>query len=467
MRISQDRLQEGLGVERQEEDCRKLCERLGWDVAQVFKDNDVSAYSGKARPAWNRLVHDVQAGAINAIAVWHLDRLTRSLRELEDVIDLADLHHLKLATVSGDIDLATPSGRMMARTLGNAARYEAEHKAERQRRQRRQEAEMGKPSMSGSSRPFGYEKDRITVRPDEAAIIREAARRILARETLSNVCRDFHERGITNTQGGSFKVHSLRRMLASARISGRREYKPWSTNQKGTKPLIGEITADAVWDGIISVEDSDRLRALLVTPPKQPTRSSYARKYMLSGILRCEICGNTMSGRPKGSTPRYVCPKVPGTTHCGKIATVAIKTDEFVRDVVLTALASPNMTKRLRARGEVDPEVPKAIAADEALLEELAEKWANHEINSSEWSAAKAVIQPRLDRNLKTLAQVTETTPLLDLNGDYEDLLERWEKLSITERRAVILSVVDHITCAPADTSKKWDPERFTPAWKI
>jgi len=84
-RISQDRAGAGLGVTRQQDDCRALCERRGWEVIEVYADNDVSAYSGKVRPAWQRLIGDVQAGNIDAVVGWHVDRLTRSPRELEDV----------------------------------------------------------------------------------------------------------------------------------------------------------------------------------------------------------------------------------------------------------------------------------------------------------------------------------------------------------------------------------------------
>ncbi|WP_234384634.1 recombinase family protein [Streptomyces sp. MMG1121] len=66
-----------------------------------------------------------------------MDRLTRSPRELEDVIDLADRQGVELAVVSGEIDLATPTGRMVARMLGAAARHEAEHKPERRQSVRR------------------------------------------------------------------------------------------------------------------------------------------------------------------------------------------------------------------------------------------------------------------------------------------------------------------------------------------
>ncbi|MEU0482233.1 recombinase family protein [Streptosporangium sp. NPDC006013] len=135
-RISQDRGGAGLGIARQEADCRALIERKGWTVVDVYPDNDVSAYSGAPRPAWKRLLADIEDGTVDAIACWHVDRLTRSPRELEDVIDLADRRGVELATVTGEIDLVTPTGRLIARMLGAAARHEAEHKAERQKHQR-------------------------------------------------------------------------------------------------------------------------------------------------------------------------------------------------------------------------------------------------------------------------------------------------------------------------------------------
>ncbi|MFQ6194156.1 recombinase family protein [Streptomyces sp. NPDC000405] len=56
VRISQDRGGAGLGVARQEADCRALCAQKGWDVVDVYPDNDVSAYSGAPRPKWQELL---------------------------------------------------------------------------------------------------------------------------------------------------------------------------------------------------------------------------------------------------------------------------------------------------------------------------------------------------------------------------------------------------------------------------
>jgi site-specific DNA recombinase len=244
------------GVARQEEDCRALCTRLGWQVAAVYADNDVSAYSGKPRPEWNRLLADIAAGNVDAICCWHVDRLTRTQRELEDVIDLHDKHDVQLATVTGEIDLSTPPGRLVARTLGAAARHESEHKSERQRRARLQAAQQGRPHSAGQ-RGYGYAPDRMTVIEDEAGMIREAATRILAGEAMGSVAADLNSRGITSTEGKQWRVNTLGTVLMSARISGRREY-------------YGEIVADAAWPAIISAEQSDRLRALLARPDAQP-----------------------------------------------------------------------------------------------------------------------------------------------------------------------------------------------------
>ncbi|GGK99732.1 serine recombinase [Sphaerisporangium melleum] len=463
-RISQDRAGAGLGVARQEADCRALTERRGWQVADVYSDNDVSAYSGSPRPAWRRLLEDIDAGTVDAIVCWHVDRLTRSPRELEDVIDLADRRGIELATVTGEIDLATPTGRLIARMLGAAARHEAEHKAERQKRQRRQNAEAGKVS-GGGMRPYGYAEDRLTVIEEEAEVIREAARRILAGESLSSVCKDFEQRDVKTPSGRHWIPTTLRRLLASARISGRREHTPRSTFQT-TRPLLGEIVADAVWPAIIDPVDSDRLRALLSDPARDYRRqAATGRIYLLSGILRCGRCGHRMNGRPRQGVPRYVCPNVPGSGSCGGIATNTARTDDHIRDMLLTALDSPALAERIRHQGGDDDNLAEAVRADEELLEELAQAWATREITRREWMAARAPIELRLDKNRAQLAGLSRTSPLIPFIGTAQDMLTRWEAMNVSQRRAIVAAVIRTITVATANPRKKWDPDRFTIGW--
>ncbi|MGV7738962.1 recombinase family protein, partial [Mycobacterium kansasii] len=91
----------------------------------------VSASTGKRRPAYEQMLADITAGKIAAVVAWDLDRLHRRPIELEAFMSLADEKRLALATVAGDVDLATPQGRLVARLKGSVAAHETEHKKAR------------------------------------------------------------------------------------------------------------------------------------------------------------------------------------------------------------------------------------------------------------------------------------------------------------------------------------------------
>src|SRR5256885_14272605 len=93
-RISSDREGDGLGVARQIEDCERLAERKGWRIVERYVDDDVSAWSGRRRPEYARSPADLEAGAINGLLVYDLDRLHRPPSELEGVIDLCQRRRL-------------------------------------------------------------------------------------------------------------------------------------------------------------------------------------------------------------------------------------------------------------------------------------------------------------------------------------------------------------------------------------
>ena len=146
-RISSDPSGQRAGVERQRTDCEAHCLARGWTVAEVFCDNDASAYGRKPRDAYERMLAAVEAGRLDGIVPWHNDRLHRSPKELEAFIDLVERSGLRLAVVTGgDYDLTTPDGRLSARIVGAVARKESEDRSRRVRRKQLELAEQGKPS---------------------------------------------------------------------------------------------------------------------------------------------------------------------------------------------------------------------------------------------------------------------------------------------------------------------------------
>lgn len=201
VRISDDT--EGLraGVRRQVEDCRELCELLGWRVVDVYEDNDRSAYRGKRRPEYERMLADIAAGRIDAVAAWHVDRLTRHPRELEEFIEMAEHAGVRLATFDREIDLSTKDGQFHARILGAVARKDSDDKSRRIRRKHEELAREGKVG-GGGHRPFGFETDRVTVNSVEASLIREAVERLLLGESIRSVLRLWEREGVVTPTGG-------------------------------------------------------------------------------------------------------------------------------------------------------------------------------------------------------------------------------------------------------------------------
>src|SRR5580704_669284 len=172
-RISSDTEGTGKGVERQVEDCRRLAEDLGWPVADEYIDNDISAYSGKHRPSYERMLEDIKTGTIDAVLVYNLDRLTRRPVEFEEFhATLGAVGVTDVRFVTGDMDFGTQDGLLIGRIQAAVAANESGKKSERIKRKMEQVAAEGRPH-GGSRRPFGFEDDKITHRPPEVALLRQ------------------------------------------------------------------------------------------------------------------------------------------------------------------------------------------------------------------------------------------------------------------------------------------------------
>jgi len=168
-RISDDANGEAEAVtKRQIPDCIRYCEEHGLDVlGDPEVDNDLSAsrYGRKVRPAYERVMERLRAGEAAVVVVWHLDRLYRQPRELEDLVTLAEQGKIEVRTLSGDYDLSNPEHVFMMRLMVNIAAKESDDKSRRITRKHQQLAEDGKPK--GGQRGFGYD-DNWNIVPAEA-----------------------------------------------------------------------------------------------------------------------------------------------------------------------------------------------------------------------------------------------------------------------------------------------------------
>jgi DNA invertase Pin-like site-specific DNA recombinase len=455
-RISSDREADGLGVARQIADCERLAERKGWRVAGLYVDDDVSAWSGKRRPEYARMLADLELGTISGLLVYDLDRLHRQPSELESFIDLCQrLGLTNVASVSGDIDLTTAEGQFQARILGAVAKKESDDKSRRIRRKHLEIAAEGRVS-GGGSRPYGYEADKVTIRPAEAAVVAECAQRLLAGEPVRSIAQRLNEQGVPTSTGGQWSPQSLRRILASPRISGQRAHH-------------GEIVADAEWPPIISPEDGAKIRALLADPDRRTNKA--ARRYLLGGLLVCSHCGERLVARPRtGGKRRYACAKGVGFSGCGKTYINADEVEQFVTEAVLHRVDSRDLQRAAERRDQQAPEAERwlgEVEAAEQQLEELAAAYGSREITMGEWKAARQPIEQRLTVARKQLAKVTHGGLLDSYVGHSDRLRADWDGLDLSQQHALVAAVVDSVRVGPARKGyNRFDEARLAAAWR-
>jgi site-specific DNA recombinase len=470
VRISKGDEGEGasLGIQRQHDDCRAEAVRRGWDVIDVYQDDDRSAYSGKVRPQYVRLCGDLKARAIDSVIVWDVDRLHRSPRELEDFVVLIEATGAAVVSVSGgDYDLETADGRFKARIMGAVARKESEDKSRRLRRKHAQLADDGK--ANGGPRPMGYQrvglkKDpaaggadtrRLVVVPDEAAIVKEIIERVATGQTLTGIADDLNARGKMTSTGVAWSLRSVRRMALNGMYAGRRIHR-------------GEDIGKGDWDPIVDEATWRRAVALLTAPDRQQRRTP--RRYLLSGgILVCGKCGAGLRSKqrrtPKGKViPSYMCP-VSKLGGCGGVTIQADMVEQLVTEAVIMRTEAPTFAKALSSRSGGDRKAAAEVNRIAAELDELEEAKRTGALSLREYVKFRDATVVRLADAQGRMAGDTTASAVGRFAGQAGKLRAFWDDPTTTldQKQAVIRAVVERVVIAPAVLAgSKVDKTRVT-----
>lgn len=446
-RQSLDKNGDSLAVSRQLAECRELAQRNGWEVAEIYQDNDKSATSGKARPEWNRLLSDLTAGRHDVLVCWHTDRLYRRLRDLVNLVDVAEKRALRIATVrSSDLDLSTPAGRMIASLLGSVASYETEQKAARQIAANRQRAQHG--VVLWTRRPFGFDRDGHEVRivDAEAAEVRKAADAVLEGATLASIAADFNARGVTTSLGKPWTVTAVRRVLLNPRTAGRVVSR--GEDYGGTSPAI------------IDAATADQLGAILRDPARKKAPPSTEVKYLLSGLVLCgrERCDDAVmfaTTNPKGVTV-YRCRNCYGTRHL-------VLVDEVVLGVLVERLSRPDALDLLASDVDVTALREQVVTAREkrdALAGLLGDGLLSPDAVRTQAERLTGQIE-ELGRQINAASGVD---PLASL-AQAEDVASAVDRMSLLDLREVIRTLMT-VRILPAGKGIRFNPEHVQIDWR-
>ncbi|MEO7261688.1 MAG: recombinase family protein [Jatrophihabitantaceae bacterium] len=455
-RVSQDRNGVGRSVREQEDECRKVCEREGWEVAAVFTENDVSAsrYAGTPRPVFDAVREYIEKHDIYVLVTWEASRSTRDLATHVHLRDLCRKRGVRWCYSGRIFDLADDADQFSTGLDALLAEQESARTSKRVRRAARASAVAGRPHGRST---YGYQRvydpatrHLLSVEIDEsqAAVLREAARRILAGESLNRLVEDFTDRGIPTSNGGPWRPHAIKRYLTTPTYLGKRVYQ-------------GEVIGDAMWPAVLEESDWWRLQAILTDPARDRARDHHGLKYLVSGLATC--------GRPGCGAVMYIANNRGFLSYaCSANACVTRKkeyVDDLVQDVLLTELAKPD---RRAAFVEGDPpEAGSAWAearAKQARLNAFYDSAARGELTP----AALARIEQRLLGEIAgheaEVRRASLPAALRDL-GDI-DIAAEWEALSIRTKRAIVRHYLT-ISILPASRGQRtFDPASVAIKWR-
>lgn len=444
LRQSLDQNGDRAAVDRQEKACRELATRRGWPVQRTYTDNSISASSGRYRPGYEAMLADIAAGSINAVLAWHPDRLHRRPIELEKFVELVEAHGVRVATVeAGEVDLASPSGQLYARQLGSVARFESQHKSQRQKAANAQRRENGR--MHTGRRAFGYTSDGTGIVESEAAQLRWAAGQIINGISLKAVCRELGARGVTTTAGGAWRPTEIRRALLNPRYIAQVVH-------------AGQIIGKGEWPAILDEDTHATLRAFLEGRAGTPGRP---RRHLLSGLARCGVCGAKVYCAAGGSRDReaYFCSAV---RHLNRRADQA---EDYVTGLVLARLARPDAAELFTTQ-DSRSEVRVLRARQQTLrarLDALSLAFAKGQIDAQQLSTGSKQLRGDIGDVTVQLAGLLDRPLILDLSKAPEQV---WARLDVESRAAVIDVLMTVTLHPPGRGARVFDPGTVEIAWK-
>jgi site-specific DNA recombinase len=333
------------------------------------------------RPGLRRLLDDIEAGKVDCVVVYKVDRLSRSLLDFAGLMQTFEGHRVSFVSVTQQFNTATSMGRLVLNVLLSFAQFEREIIAERTRDKIAATRRKGK--WSGGRPILGYDVDergyRLKVNEDEAAHVRAIFALYLEHEALLPVVRELEQRGWANKRwvtrsgrecgGDGFTKTNLHRLLTNVLYAGRVRYK--EEVHPGEQPAIVDAAVFA------------RVQELLRRNCRiggAPVRNQFGA--FLKGLLRCGPCGCAMS--PSHTTKGekryryYVCSNAQkrGWDRCPSKAVPAGQIEQLVLERIQGVGSDPALVREVLAQAKLQDEgrITELEAEERGLGRDLA-RW--------------------------------------------------------------------------------------------
>lgn len=312
----------------------------GWVCLPTRYDDGGYSGGNMKRPALQQLLADCEAGLVDIIVVYKIDRLSRSICDFADLSKKFDEWGTQFVAVTQEINTATSAGRMMLNILITFAQYEREVITERVRDKMAASRKKGK--WVGGSVPIGYrvENKKLVVEPEEARVIQRIFQRFIEIQSPSLIAQELNKDGIRTKQGKVWDKPHIYRILSNHTYIGKVKYK-------------GSI-CEGEQNAIVELDVWNRTREILALNEPVPRKTKRMETIApLKGILRCGHCDCAMMptyARKNGKRYfYYLCSRDSkrATSTCPVRQIPAGEVERITREQVVKMLQTPTILIKL------------------------------------------------------------------------------------------------------------------------
>jgi DNA invertase Pin-like site-specific DNA recombinase len=341
----------------------------GWILVPDRYDDGGFSGGTLERPALKRLRSDIEAGQIDVVVVYKIDRLSRSLMDFSRLVEVFDQHKVTFVSVTQSFNTTTSMGRLTLNVLLSFAQFEREVIGERIRDKFAASRKRG--MWMGGWAPLGYEvRDRkLVVNEVDAKLVRSIFQRFLKTGSTTTLARELIAENVRNKYGKLVDKGILYKMLSNPVYIGVAVHKGVS--------YPGEHV------GIIDRKIWDKVEARFQESPRKRAAASRAQTpSLLKGII-FDPTGAAMSPthtRKRGRLYRYYVSQTvlkQGASDCSVARVPAAEIEKIVIDQVRTLLLSPEIivqtwrSARKSIKGLTESEVRNALQAFDPLWNQL------------------------------------------------------------------------------------------------
>ena len=452
-RVSTEMQVDGYSLEGQKNGLKRFADREEMEIVGIYEDAGKSGKSIEGRPAFKKMLSDIGNGLeIDYILVYKLSRFGRNAADILNSLEYVQSYGVNLICIEEGIDSSQTSGKLLISVLSAVAEIERENIIEQTMNGRREKARQG--GWNGGFAPYGYylKDNQLLIEESEAAAIRIIFEKFAGSDIgYGGIAKYLNLQGIKKIprQNGTLENwsgHLVRQILDNPVYCGKIAYGRRTREKvKGTKNEYKQVHAedyileDGQHEGIVSEELWQKVHAKRVaTGIKQPSKTGKDRSHLLTGVLKCPLCGSPMYTNKHAWTNKdgtykevyyYICGrnKQERGHYCEYKASLR-KTDiePLVIEAIRELVSDKSFAKEIKKRFGVQTDTSK-----------IDKELANYESKLKEVDLNKARLEREID-NLPADAKYRERKihdMTIRLDGLYDTIVELEERIEDAKLR--------------------------------